>query len=227
MWFYHPLYLRDLRALCDELDVLLIADEIATGFGRTGRMFACDHAGVSPDVMCVGKALTGGMMTLSAVAATRRVAEGISGADAVHGGGVFMHGPTFMGNPLACAAACASLDELCASPWRERVLHIQQVLEQGFAPCRNAPGVCDVRVLGAIGVVEMEQAVDVEAWQKYFVSRGVWIRPFGRTVYVMPPFVVSDEELHLLSGAVCDAVLSAASHGGSPALENNGRPYSC
>lgn len=227
MWFYHPLYLRDLRALCDELDVLLIADEIATGFGRTGCMFACDHAGVTPDVMCVGKALTGGMMTLSAVAATRRVAEGISGADAAHGGGVFMQGPTFMGNPLACAAACVSLDELCASPWRERVLHIQQTLEQGLAPCRNAPGVCDVRVLGAIGVVEMEQAVDVEAWQKYFVSRGVWIRPFGRTVYVMPPFVVSDEELHLLAGAVCDAVLSAASHGGSPALENNGRPYSC
>ena len=227
MWFYHPSYLRDLRALCDELDVLLLADEIATGFGRTGRMFACDHAGVSPDVMCVGKALTGGMMTLSAVAATRRVAEGISGADAAHGGGVFMHGPTFMGNPLACAAACAGLDELCSSPWRERVLHIQQTLEQNLAPCRNAPGVCDVRVLGAIGVVEMEQAVDVEAWQKYFVSRGVWIRPFGRTVYVMPPFVVSDEELHLLAGAVCDAVTSAAVHGGSPALDNNGRPYSC
>ncbi|WP_418766006.1 adenosylmethionine--8-amino-7-oxononanoate transaminase [Mailhella sp.] len=216
MWFYHPGYLRDLRALCDELGVLLIADEIATGFGRTGCMFACEWAGVSPDVMCVGKALTGGMMTLSAVAATRRVAEVISGADASRGGGAFMHGPTFMGNPLACAVACASLDELCASPWRDRVRHIQETLERELTPCRAFSGLTDVRVLGAIGVVEMASPVDVEAWQDFFVSRGAWIRPFGRTVYVMPPFVISDEELRMLTEAVRGAVASAASHGGTP-----------
>lgn len=225
MWFYHPEYLRRLRALCDELDILLMADEIATGFGRTGRMFACDFAGVTPDIMCVGKALTGGMMTLSAVAATRRVAETISGADEAHGGGLFMHGPTFMGNPLACAAACASLDELVASPWQERVRHIEAALKSGLAPCRNAEGVSDVRVLGAIGVVEMKKGVNVEAWQDYFVSRGVWIRPFGRTVYVMPPFVISEEELFQLTSAVCAAVESAALHGGTPAGENDRREF--
>ena len=216
MWFYHPDYLRDLRALCRELDILLIADEIATGFGRTGRMFACNFADVAPDIMCLGKALTGGMMTLSAVAAAGRVAGGISGADAAHGGGVFMHGPTFMANPLACAAACASLDALCASPWQERVLHIQDELEKGLAPCRSVPGVSDVRVLGAIGVVETEKPVNVEAWQDYFVSKGAWIRPFGRTVYVMPPFIISDDELRTLVVAVRGAVLSAAAHGGTP-----------
>ena len=225
MWFYHPEYLRRLRALCDELDVLLIADEIATGFGRTGRMFACDFAGVTPDIMCVGKALTGGMMTLSAVAATKKVASVISGADAAHGGGVFMHGPTFMGNPLACAVACASLDELCVFPWREKVEHIRRKLEAGLAPCRGVPGVADVRVLGAIGVVEMEKGVDVEAWQDFFVSRGVWIRPFGATVYVMPPFVVSDEELDTLSGAMVAAVRSAAKHGGTPSMDKG--VFSC
>lgn len=219
MWFYHPEYLRDLRRLCDELDILLIADEIATGFGRTGRLFACEWAGIAPDIMCVGKALTGGMMTLSAVAASRRVAEVISGADAAHGGGVFMHGPTFMANPLACAAACSSLDELLASPWQACVEHIQEKLKAGLAPSRNVPGVADVRVLGAIGVVETKEPVNVEAWQDFFVSRGVWIRPFGRAVYVMPPFVASDGELDALTRAVCEAVLSASRNGGTPVVE--------
>lgn len=221
MWFYHPGYLRDLRKLCRELDVLLIADEIATGFGRTGRMFACDWADISPDIMCVGKALTGGMMTLSAVAATRRVARVISGADKAHGGGVFMHGPTFMGNPLACAAACASIDELLSSPWQERVRHIEERLAQGLEPCRGLAGVSDVRVLGAVGVVETESRVDVEAWQDWFVSKGVWIRPFGRTVYIMPPFVIRDDELKTLTDAVCGAVKSAAAHGGTPVREES------
>lgn len=136
-----------------------------------------------------------------------------------------MHGPTFMGNPLACAAACASLDELVASPWQERVRHIEAALKSGLAPCRKAEGVSDVRVLGAIGVVEMKRGVNVEAWQDYFVSRGVWIRPFGRTVYVMPPFVISEEELFQLTSAVCAAVESAALHGGTPAGENDRREF--
>lgn len=216
MWFYHPSYLRDLRALCDELGILLIADEIATGFGRTGRMFACEWAGISPDIMCVGKALTGGMMTLSAVAATGRVAEGISRADAARGGGVFMHGPTFMGNPLACAAACASLDELCASPWQDRVQALEKRLAHGLEPCRSLPGVADVRVLGAIGVMEREEPVDVAAWQDFFTARGVWIRPFGYTVYVMPPFIASEEEVDTLTRAMVEAAASAAAHGGTP-----------
>ena len=219
MWFYRPEYLRDLRALCDELGILLIADEIATGFGRTGKMFACEWAGISPDIMCVGKALTGGMMTLSAVAATSRVAEVISGADAAHGGGVFMHGPTFMGNPLACAAACASLDALCSSPWQERVAALEKRLSQGLEECRAVPGVSDVRVLGAIGVMERCEPVDVAAWQDFFTARGVWIRPFGRTVYVMPPFIASEEEVDALTRSMCEAAVSAALHGGSPRTE--------
>lgn len=218
MWFYHPGYLRDLRELCDELDILLIADEIATGFGRTGRMFACEWAGISPDIMCVGKALAGGMMTLSAVAASHRVAAEISSADAAHGNGVFMHGPTFMGNPLACAAACASLDELVMSPWSERVESLERWLKQGLISCRTMAGVADVRVLGAIGVVEMEKNVDVEAWQAFFLQCGVWIRPFARTVYIMPPFVSRQDDISRLCLAVRMAVSSAARNGGIPHL---------
>ena len=220
MWFYHPQYLRDLRRLCDELEILLVADEIATGLGRTGRMFACDWAGISPDILCMGKALTGGMMTFSAVAASRRVAEGISGGDAAHGNGVFMHGPTFMGNPLACTVACASLDLLISSPWQERVERIRVLLEEGLGPCRSVDGVHDVRVLGAIGVIEMDVPVDVERWQDFFVASGVWIRPFGRTVYVMPPFVASNDDVRRLTSAMGRAVLSASRHGGIPVVED-------
>ena len=206
MWFYHPDYLKGLRRLCDQFDVLFIADEIATGFGRTGRMFASEWAGVTPDILCCGKALTGGMMTLSAVAATEAVAVTIGHASLERGGGTLMHGPTFMGNPLACATACASLDLLCASPWRQRVAHIESVLREVLAPCRELSCVRDVRVLGAIGVVEVDSWVNVAAMQAYFLAQGVWIRPFGYTVYLMPPFIASDEDLHRLGQAVCGAL---------------------
>ncbi|HIU18291.1 MAG TPA: adenosylmethionine--8-amino-7-oxononanoate transaminase [Candidatus Avidesulfovibrio excrementigallinarum] len=206
MWFYHPEYLKGVRRLCDQFDVLLIADEIATGFGRTGKMFASEWAGVTPDILCCGKALTGGMLTLSAVAATEAVATTIGHASPERGGGTLMHGPTFMGNPLACATACASLDVLCASPWRQRVAHIEAVLREVLAPCQSLPCVRDVRVLGAIGVVEVDSWVNVASMQEYFLSQGVWIRPFGYTVYLMPPFIASDDDLHRLGQAVFGAL---------------------
>jgi adenosylmethionine-8-amino-7-oxononanoate aminotransferase len=212
MWFYAPEYLRRLRALCDEAGVLLIFDEIATGFGRTGERFAADHAGVSPDLMCVGKALTGGTMTLAATLVGPRVSEGI----AQSGPGALMHGPTFMANPLACAAANASLDLLERDPWRERVKEIETGLRAGLEPCREAPGVADVRVLGAIGVVELEGPVDMKVVQPAFVERGVWVRPFGRLVYVMPPFITEPGDVATLTDAIRSVVLSL-SKSASPA----------
>jgi adenosylmethionine-8-amino-7-oxononanoate aminotransferase len=202
MWFYAPEYLRRVRALCDEHDVLLIADEIATGFGRTGRMFACEHAGVTPDLLCVGKALTGGTMSLAATLASAAVCDAIARGEP----GVFMHGPTFMGNPLACAAALASLDLLASEPWRDRVAAIEQGLAAGLAPCRALPAVADVRVLGAIGVVELREPVDMAVVQPAFVEAGVWIRPFGRLVYTMPPYVVEPAQLEHLTRAICSVV---------------------
>lgn len=202
MYFYSPQFLVRLRQLCDEHDVLLIHDEIATGFGRTGKLFAGEHAGVVPDIMCVGKALTGGYLTLAATLCSQQVSRTISDHSP------FMHGPTFMANPLACAAGNASLEILSGGGWQQQLPMIESALYEGLAPCAQLSTVADVRVLGAIGVVEMQRPVDMAQIQPLLVQAGVWVRPFGKLVYVMPPYIISRQELATLCHAICSVLHS-------------------
>lgn len=204
MNFYAPEYLIQVRQLCDEFDVLLICDEIATGFGRTGKLFACEHANIAPDILCLGKTLTGGYLSLAATLCTDKLARGISEGEAK----AMQHGPTFMANPLATAVAYASISLLLAQDWQQVLENLQTKLYEGLAPAADIKGVADVRVLGSIGVIEMKQPVDMASIQAKLVARGIWVRPFGKLIYTIPPYVINDDDIKFLTAGLVDVVRS-------------------
>lgn len=206
MNFYSPDYLQQVRQLCDHYDVLLICDEIATGFGRTGKLFACEHAGIAPDILCLGKCLTGGYISLAATLCSDKVSSGICEGEA----GVFMHGPTFMANPLATAIACASIELLLSQPWQHTVTNLEQQLIKGLMPARELDHVADVRVLGSLGVVELTRPVDMAAIQPKLVDAGIWIRPFGKLMYTIPPYIINNDDIATLCAGMVDVIHSLA-----------------
>jgi adenosylmethionine-8-amino-7-oxononanoate aminotransferase len=200
MYFYHPQFLKQVRELCNQYNVLLIADEIATGFGRSGKLFACEYADITPDILCLGKALTGGYLTLAATLCSDKIAEGICSGEAK----AFMHGPTFMANPLACAIANASIDTLLKQDWQKTVTGIETGLRIGLEAARDLPQVADVRILGAIGVIEMKNPIEKDKAQALLIDHGVWLRPFGKLLYTMPPYITDEQQLQTLTQAMCE-----------------------